>query len=221
MPTLNAAPHLARSLSPLVPAVAQGLVRELVISDGGSSDDTLQIAEEVGARIVRSARGRGAQLRAGAAAAQAQWLLFLHADTALEDAWTGEAARFVARQENKTRAAAFRFAFDDESLGAKIVTFWVDARNHLLALPYGDQGLLLSRAFHDQLGGFREMPLMEDVDMVRRIGRARLQLLRSRAVTSAEKYRRDGFGRRSGRNLVLLARYFMGADPSKLAELYD
>jgi len=221
MPTFNAAPHLARSLSPLVPAVADGVVRELVVSDGGSTDDTIAIAEDVGARIVTGARGRGAQLIAGAAVAKSPWLLFLHADTALADNWSDETARFIAQPQNGTRAASFRFAFDDNSLGANVVTFWVGVRNRALALPYGDQGLLISRALYDSLGGYRDLPLMEDVDMVRRIGRARLQMLNARAVTSAEKYRRDGFGKRSRRNLVLLARYFMGADPADLAKRYD
>lgn len=221
MPTLNAAPHLARSLSPLVPAVADGLVRELVVSDGGSTDDTLAIAEEVGARLVTGARGRGAQLIAGAAAARAPWLLFLHADTALEGLWIDAVSRFIARPENVLRAAAFHFAFDDASVGARLVTFWVGVRNRVFALPYGDQGLLMSRALYDALGGYRALPLMEDVDMVRRIGRARLHLLDSRAVTSAEKYRRDGFAKRSSRNLLLLARYYMGADPAALAAQYD
>lgn len=221
MPTLNAAPHLARSLAPLVPAVADGLVRELIISDGGSTDGTVPIAEEVGARVVTGASGRGAQLVAGAAAARAPWLLFLHADTALDEGWTRDAARFIADPRNASRAAAFRFAFDDASFGAQFVTFWVHARNRTLALPYGDQGLLISRLFYDALGGYRDLPLMEDVDIVRRIGGKRLQILPARAVTSADKYRRDGFGRRSRRNLVLLARYFMGADPAVLAKRYD
>jgi len=221
MPTFNAAPHLARSLAPLVPAVADGLVRELIVSDGGSNDDTIAIAEGVGARIVTGRRARGAQLIAGAAAAKASWLLFLHADTALADDWCADAARFLAQPENGMRAGAFRFAFDDSSFGAHVVTFWVAVRNRMLALPYGDQGLLISRAFYDSLGGYRDLPLMEDVDFVRRIGRARLLMLNAHAVTSAEKYRRDGFGKRSRRNLVLVARYFMGANPSDLAKRYD
>lgn len=219
IPTLNAAPHLARSLAPLVAGVADGVVRELVISDGGSDDGTLAIADDVGARIVRGPKGRGRQLIAGAAVAKGDWLLFLHADTALEDGWSDEVARFMARSDD--RAAAFRFAFDDDAPAARRTAWWVDVRCRVLALPYGDQGLLISRRFYDALGGYRELPLMEDVDMVRRIGGARLAILNSCAVTSAEKYRRDGYGRRARRNLVLLARYLMGADPADLARRYD
>lgn len=221
MPTLNAAPHLARSLAPLVRPVAEGFVREVIISDGGSTDDTRAIADGVGAIVVEGASGRGRQLAAGAAMARSQWLLFLHADTALDDGWGDEAMRFTTRPENRESAAAFRFAFDDDAPVAKRAEWWVAARNSLFKLPYGDQGLLISRALYDSLGGFRDLPLMEDVDLVRRIGGARLRLLRTRAVTSADKYRRDGYLARSLRNLWLVARYLMGADPANLAKSYE
>ena len=219
IPTLNAAAHLGRCLPPLVPAVADGLIRELVVSDGGSHDATLEIAEGVGARIVTGAKGRGRQLIAGAAVARSDWLLFLHADTALEDVWRTDAARFMAGPPD--RAAAFRFAFDDDSAAARRAAWWVGARCRVLGLPYGDQGLLISRAFHDAIGGFADLALMEDVDIIRRIGRARLTMLPARAVTSAEKFRRDGYGRRARRNLLLLGRYLLGADPAVLARQYD
>jgi rSAM/selenodomain-associated transferase 2 len=221
MPTLNAAPFLARSLAPLVRPVADGLVQQVIISDGGSTDDTRAIADGVGAEVVEGASGRGRQLIAGAAIAHAPWLLFLHADTSLDDGWGDEAANFMARSENRNRAAAFSFAFDDDAPAARRAAWWVGVRNSLFKLPYGDQGLLISRAFYDTLGGFKDVPLMEDVDLVRRIGGARLSLLRTRAVTSADKYRRDGYGARSRRNLWLVTRYLMGADPADLAKFYD
>lgn len=219
IPTLDAAPYLARTLAPLVSGVAEGVVRDLVISDGGSTDATLAIAEDVGATVVTGPKGRGRQLMAGAAAAKGRWLLFLHADTALEEDWHVHAQRFMRAGE--TRAAAFRFAFDDDAPAARRAAWWVDLRCKVLALPYGDQGLLISRTLYDAVGGYRDLPLMEDVDIVRRLGRARLAMLPAKAVTSADKYRRDGYGRRARRNLVLLARYLMGADPADLAKRYD
>lgn len=221
MPTLNAAPYLARSLAPLVRPVADGVVRDVIISDGGSTDATRGIADGVGATIVEGARGRGAQLIAGAAAARAPWLLFLHADTALDDGWADHAVRFMSAPSNAQRAAAFRFAFDDDAPAAKRAEWWVGVRNSVLKLPYGDQGLLISRALYDAVGGYRDLALMEDVDIVRRIGPSRLQVLSARAVTSADKYRRDGYGRRSRRNLWLVTRYLLGADPTTLAKHYD
>lgn len=219
--TFNAGADLPRALAPLVAGAASGLVKQVVVADGGSSDDTLAIADSAGCKIVACGKGRGKQMIAGAGAARAPWLLFLHADTALAPGWEEETRRFIAEANETECAAAFRFAFDDESAAARRVEFWARLRGAWLKLPYGDQGLLISRTFYDAVGGFRDLALMEDVDLVRRIGPARLQILRAEAVTSAAKYRRDGFERRAWRNLFLLARYLLGADPAKLAKIYD
>ncbi len=221
IPTLNAAPLLPRALAALVAGAAHGLVKQVIVADGGSSDATLAIAEAAGCDIVRGPSGRAKQIRAGAAAAKASWLLFLHADTELSPGWVAEAERFVSAPQARMRAAAFTLAFDDHSRQARRVVFWARLRARVLKLPYGDQGLLLSRSFYNALGGYADLPLMEDVDLVRRIGAKRLILLETEAVTSAEKYRRDGYDKRAWRNLVLTARYFMGADPAELAKGYD
>jgi rSAM/selenodomain-associated transferase 2 len=221
IPTLNAERHLPRALAPLVEGVARGLVKQVIVSDGGSTDETLTVADAAGCDVVTGERGRGRQLRAGAKIAKGKWLLFLHADTVLGPEWAAEAERFIAEPQARWRAAAFRLAFDDASTAARRVAFWAGLRASVLKLPYGDQGLLISRFLYDALGGYADIPLMEDVDLVRRIGRKRLVLLRAEAVTSAEKYRRDGYDRRAWRNLMLMARYLMGADPAVLAKAYD
>jgi hypothetical protein len=127
----------------------------------------------------------------------------------------------MAGNDAERRAAAFTFAFDDKSFRARAVTALVRFRCAVWKLPYGDQGLIISRAHYDEIGGYTDIPLMEDVDIVRRIGRARLQILGPRAYTSAEKYQRDGYFRRSASNLWLTARYFAGASPAELARRYD
>jgi rSAM/selenodomain-associated transferase 2 len=221
IPTLNAQSTLPFCLSPLVAGAMAGLVREVIVSDGGSTDATLAIAEEAGCRLVGGPKGRGLQLRAGADAARGDWLLFLHADSVLDAGWIPETQAFIARQPDHSAAAAFTFAFDEDVPAARRAAFWVGVRCALFRLPYGDQGLLISRRHYDGLGGYRPIALMEDVDIVRRIGRARLALLRTRLVTSAEKYRRTGYTRRALRNLGLVMRFYLGADPARLARLYD
>ncbi len=193
---------------------------EIIVVDGGSRDGTVEVARRMGARVVTARRGRGTQMAAGAAAAGGGWLLFLHADTVPGAAWREAVGDFVARRENGRRAAVFRLRFDDPRPRARLVEWLAAKRSRILGLAYGDQGLLISRRFHDELGGFRQVPIMEDVDMVRRIGRRRLVTLDCEATTSAERYRRSGYGPRMARNLLCLACYYAGMAPSRIARLY-
>ena len=114
----------------------------------------------------------------------------------------------------------FRFALDDDSRAARRLETLVALRVRLFGLPYGDQGQLIRRDFYQSLGGFRPWPLMEDVDLMRRIGRRRLTVLPSTARTSAKRWRRDGWKRRSLRNLTCLTLYFLGASPQRIARWY-
>ena len=205
IPILNAA-HL---LPPLI-AQLQGL-GEIILADGGSADSPQ------GGRVIQAPRGRGAQLAAGAAAASGEWLLFLHADTRLDAGWEGA---LLAAMQQPDRAHYFRFALDDPAPQARRLEAAVAWRCRVLALPYGDQGLFLSRALYESLGGYRAMPLMEDVELVRRLGRARLAPIPVAAITSAERWRRDGWRRRSARNLLTLSLYFCGVPPERLASFY-
>lgn len=223
IPTLNAECVLATTLAALVPATIDGLVREVIIADGGSTDRTLEVAEAAGAEIIRSERGRGNQLVAGAEKARFPWLLFLHGDTLLEPGWHREAAAFIERVEAGNRpaiAGAFRFALDDMGFRPRLLEAGVAARCALLRLPYGDQGLLIPARLYGKIGGYRAMPLMEDVDIVRRLGRRRIAMLRARAITSASRYRRQGYARRVARNLSCLALYHMGVPVQRIARLY-
>ncbi|GAB4533457.1 MAG: TIGR04283 family arsenosugar biosynthesis glycosyltransferase [Parvularculaceae bacterium] len=225
IPALNAAPALAPTLAALDEARSEGTVAEIIVAEGGSSDATAEIAEGAGARVIPAPRGRGTQLRAGAAVARAPWLLFLHADTAPGAGWAAAARAFATDADNRDRAAYFRFRLDDAAFGARIVEAGVRLRNAAFKMPYGDQGLLISKRFYDALGGYAPIPLMEDVDLVRRIlragGRRALVALDAEAVTSAARYRRDGYARRVLRNARTLAAYFSGASPERLAREYE
>ena len=214
VPTLNAALQLPTTLSAL------GDVDEVVLADGGSLDGTVEVAARLGAKIVAATRGRGQQLIVGADAARGQWLLFLHADTVLQPGWRLEATAFTAEAGNEAKAATFRFVLDDESLKARRLEKLVAWRGRTFCLPYGDQGLLIHRDFYRSLGGFRPLPLMEDVDIIRRIGCSRLVTLESGAVTSAERWQRDGWIWRSLKNVACLILYIVGVPPRLLVRLY-
>ena len=219
VPTLNAEATLGRTLQNLRAGVGD-IATELVVVDGGSRDLTLAVAERHGARIVGAQPGRGGQLRAGAAAARGDVLLFLHADTALGQGWAEAVRGFLADPASRERAAYFRFALDDADPRARRIERGVAWRCRRLGLPYGDQGLLIRRAFYDALGGFADLPLMEDVELIRRIGKRRLTALDVPAVTSAARYRRDGWLARPLRNTLCLAGYFLGVPPKILRRLY-
>ena len=213
VPVLNAAATLKGALN----AVAG---QDVVVVDGGSHDDSVAIATATGGRVVASKPGRGGQLAAGAFAATGNWLLFLHGDTCLATGWQAEVKDFIETPANRERAAVFRFRLDDAGWRARVMARGVALRARLLGLPYGDQGLLIHRALYDALGGYRLLPLMEDVDLVRRIGRARLAFFETEAVTSAARYRRDGYTVRAGRNLVCLMLYLVGARISLIRRVY-
>ncbi|MEQ9259391.1 MAG: TIGR04283 family arsenosugar biosynthesis glycosyltransferase [Roseovarius sp.] len=215
MPTLDAGPALARSLPALTEGLQAGLIRELVISDGGSTDDTLEIAEMSGAVVLRGAASRGGQLRRGAEAAQGEWLLFLHADTVLPEGWAGAVLAHLATGN----PACFRLRFDARGLAPRLVAGWANLRTRLFHLPYGDQALLISASDYRATGGYDDIPLMEDVAMARKLGRS-LVCLPLRVATSAARYEREGWLRRGAGNLLRLLRYLLGADPARLARRY-
>lgn len=216
IPALNAGETIAAAID----SVAGAPAAEIIVADGGSADGTTSIAEELGAHVVTGAHGRGAQLGAGAAAAQGDWLLFLHADTVLAPTWRAEAGNFMSIPFNAGRAAAFRFRLDSRSHRARKLERRVAWRCRTFGVPYGDQGLLISRKLYDAVGGYEPVPLMEDVGIVRRIGRKRLHLFDAAATTSAAKFERGGWTARPARNLACLALYFLGVPPRLIARLY-
>jgi len=217
IPTLNAAEALKHSLPALTEGLSAGLVRELIISDGGSTDATERIAEEAGAVLLSSSRGRGGQLRHGAESANGEWLLFLHADTFLSPGWS---AAVLAHIANVEQAAHFRLSFAVKGFAPRIVAGWANVRSRVFCLPYGDQGLLISRVLYDGIGGYQDIPLMEDVAIARAL-KGRLTPLSVVATTSADRYLREGWLRRGTGNLITLCRYLTGADPDVLARSYN
>ena len=192
---------------------------KIILSDGGSSDGSLNVAIQAGARIVMGCCGRGHQLRRGARLAQTHWLLFLHADSELDDAWLMQVKKFIQRHPKK--AGYFHMRFKAKGFAPWFCECAVGLRSFFLGLPYGDQGLLISRDHYDRIGGYSPLPLFEDVDIIRKIGRRKLAAIKSPLWTDASKYERDGYFRRGWRNIKLARRYYKGEDPSELSAIYN
>ena len=222
IPALNAASRISLCLRAVANDDARAVIGEVLVVDGGSNDATKEIAETHGARVLSSTGGRGGQVAKGGRAATGEWLLFIHADTVLDENWVRDAREVLAQKEPVI--GVFSLAFDSKGLSQKIVAAGAMARTHILRTPYGDQGVLIRRSVYEALGGYAEIPLFEDVDFigrfVRRYGRRALVVMNARAETSAEKYERDGYFVRVGKNFLLLMQYHLGVAPEVLAEKY-
>lgn len=215
IPALNEAmglPHLLDDLRLLDdPAV------ELLVVDGGSDDETVAHAEAAGARVLHTAPGRGRQLRAGARAARGDWLLFLHADSRLgRDAIA--ALRLAVDQPRPFVAAVFRFAIDLPRGWKTFIERGQAVREALLGLPYGDQGLLVRREAYEAVGGYPDLPIMEDVALVRRLRtRHHVHRLPAQLLTSGRRYRERGVLRTWLLHTALILLYGVGVPPTQLA----
>ena len=216
IPTLDEASALPALLADLA---LLGVSHEVIVADGGSTDDTPEIARRAGAKVVRAPRGRGQQLAAGARAARSDVLCFLHADVRLSPGARSAVERAVGLPDGVAIAFGLRIAA--EGWRYRFVEWGTDRRSRWARMPYGDQGLMLTRATYDQAGGFQSLVLMEDVDLVRRLrGVATVRILPERLEVSPRRWQRDGVLRRMLRNWILAAGYLAGVPPARLAKRY-
>jgi uncharacterized protein len=193
---------------------------EIVLVDGGSRDNTMAIAIESGARVISSPRGRALQQNAGAEASQGKILLFLHADTLLPDDYA--AIIFEALMDHDVAAGAFRFATDFEGMIMRIIEFAVNVRSKYLHLPYGDQGIFIRKETFHSDGGFPDVPLAEDLFLVRSMSRlGRICIVPATVTTSGRRWKKLGIVRTMLINTVILAGCLAGVKPERLASLYS
>ena len=216
IPTLNSTNLISSTLLSLSEGIEASLIKELIISDGNSTDDIKKLSNEIGAVFIKGQKGRGIQLRRGAMKATGEWILFIHSDTILPPGW---AIAFLKHIKNQENAGYCKLSFDDPSLIAKVISFGANLRSSIFKLPYGDQGLLISKKLYNEIGGYPDLPLMEDVAIVKLL-KQKIQLVPVTIKTSAFKYKRDGWLKRSINNITLLIRFKFGADPRELAKLY-
>ena len=215
IPTLNSETDLIETLGSLFEGIENNLIRELIISDGGSTDKTKFIANEVGAIIVEGSYGRGQQISKGVDKSQGDWILILHADTSLSLDWSVK----LLQKIDKNFAYHFKLKFKSKSFFARILEYWAQIRSKFLSLPYGDQGFLIHRDLLDTVGEFPKIPIMEDVALAGKL-KGKIKSLDMIAHTSAEKYHKNGWLRQSMTNFFIVTQYRLGKDPYQLSKFY-
>lgn len=216
IPALNEEAYVAAAVA----AARRAPGVEVIVADGHSRDATVARAQEAGARVITSLPGRARQMNAGAVAARGHILLFLHADTRLPLGWQHEVPRVLALPE--VIAGAFSFHLDWRPAGLRLIELGVALRCRLAQMPYGDQALFMSRAVFLRAGGFPDLPLMEDVALVRLLRRlGRVAISPAPAITSARRWRDQGALRTTLLNWLLLAAYGAGFSPSLLRRLHE
>jgi len=211
IPALNEAPNLKR----LLPRLSAAQPHEAIVVDGGSADDTVAAAIALGAKVVRASRGRARQMNAGATAATGEHLLFLHADTDPPERFPEVVSTIL--DQAMVSAGAFRFVLREPVIGGALIEWGVALRCALLQLPYGDQGLFVRRALFQSLGGFCDWPILEDLEMVRRLrALGRIAITPEPALTSSRRWRDGGVIRTFLRHQLILLAHFLDAHPNSL-----
>jgi uncharacterized protein len=208
-----------RQIRAAIASAQCGHPHEIIVVDGGSIDPTRETAQAAGAKVLLTAAGRARQLNAGAARAEGNVLLFLHADTQLPPDWPAHVRHTLSR--SGVAAGAFRFAIAEPFRGRWLVEGMTNLRSRWLQTPYGDQGLFLRRALFEEMGGFAQLPIMEDYEFNRRLRlRGRVLTAMGTARTSGRRWRALGLVRTTMINQLIIAGYRLGLSPQRLARLY-
>ncbi|MBI5394485.1 MAG: TIGR04283 family arsenosugar biosynthesis glycosyltransferase [Verrucomicrobia bacterium] len=215
IPAFNEAARIAASIE----SARRGNPQEIIVVDGGSADGTARIARDAGGIVIRAMPGRARQMNAGAARATGNTLLFLHSDTFLPPDCLHAVSQTL--RGSGVAAGAFRLSIEGAFSGRRLVEWGANFRSRYLEKPYGDQALFLRRALFEEMGGFADMPLLEDVEFVGRLRkRGRIELLPTAIVTSGRRWQRLGALRTTLTNQFILTAYALGVSPETLARLY-
>ncbi|MHC5756978.1 TIGR04283 family arsenosugar biosynthesis glycosyltransferase [Nostoc sp.] len=215
IPAINEAGNIKKAIA----TTRANLNIEVIVVDGGSSDDTVAIAQSLNVKVISSSPGRAVQMNAGAVAASGEILLFLHADTRLPTGFD-EMIR-TALQQPGTVAGAFKLRIDASRLSLRWVEWGVNVRSHFYQMPYGDQAIFLTKEIFQQIGGFSELPIMEDFELMRRLKRiGRLVIIPTPVVTSARRWLQKGVLKTTLLNQIVIIAYLLGVSPERICSWY-
>lgn len=215
IPTLNEAGNIKEAIATTQPSTNI----EIIVVDGGSQDGTVEIAQSLGVTVISSSPGRASQMNAGAVAASGDILLFLHADTHLPPKF--DVLIRAALQKPAIVAGAFALRIDASLLSLRWVEWGVNWRSHFLQMPYGDQAIFLTKEVFQQIGGFPELPIMEDFELMRRLKRTgKIVIVPVPVVTSARRWLQKGVFKTTLINQIVIIAYFLGVSPEQIYSWY-
>ncbi|MEA5602976.1 TIGR04283 family arsenosugar biosynthesis glycosyltransferase [Nostoc sp. UHCC 0252] len=211
IPTLNEAKNIKEAIATTQPSTNI----EVIVVDGGSQDDTVAIAQSLGVKVISSSPGRAVQMNAGAVAASGEILLFLHADTRLPIGFD-EMVR-TALQQSGIVAGAFKLRIDASLLSLRWVELGVNLRSQFCQMPYGDQAIFLTKTVFQQIGGFPELPIMEDFELMHRLkGIGRIVIIPTPVLTSARRWLQKGVFKTTLLNQLIIIAYLLGVSPERI-----
>jgi rSAM/selenodomain-associated transferase 2 len=215
IPAFNEAVRIAASIQ----SARRGNPQEIIVVDGGSADGTAELARDAGATVISAMPGRARQMNAGAARATGNALLFLHSDTLLPPNYLHAVSQIL--RGSGVAAGAFRLSIEGAFSGRRLVEWGANVRSRYSEKPYGDQAIFLRRALFEELGGFANQPLLEDVELVHRLRRhGRIVIVSQAVVTSGRRWQQLGALRTTLTNQIILTAYALGVSSETLARLY-
>jgi rSAM/selenodomain-associated transferase 2 len=216
IPTLDEEKLIAATLA----STGNALDIQRIVVDGGSSDRTVEVAKSCGAEVIHSPRGRARQMNTGAKAATGKLLLFLHADTCPPEGFEDHVRRILSKPG--VAGGAFRLQLDAPSLRFRMIERLANWRSRSMEMPYGDQGIFVKTSLFREIGGFPDVPVMEDVELIRGLRKkGRIAIADVSAMTSARRWMTHGFCQTTLIHQAFLAAYFLGLSPSRLNRWYD